>query len=110
MAASDHRQVTADKDREQFELFNIDSPCRGVCTTNSRGYCVGCLRSRDERFNWNQMTQAQRADVMGLCKRRRSRIKQQMAQREEIQLDLLLDNDHAPLIEDLFDPLVPPKD
>ncbi|RRJ85424.1 DUF1289 domain-containing protein [Aestuariirhabdus litorea] len=94
-----------DADRQQFELFDIDSPCRGICTTNNRGYCVGCLRSRDERFNWNQMTQAQRARVMALCKRRRSRIKEHMAQREEVQLDLLLDSRHAPLIEDLFDPL-----
>ena len=32
---------------EQIELFDIDNPCIGVCTSNKKGYCFGCLRSRN---------------------------------------------------------------
>ncbi|MCL6416792.1 DUF1289 domain-containing protein [Aestuariirhabdus sp. Z084] len=110
MTTGNNKPSTANDNKEQFELFDIDSPCRSICTTNNRGFCVGCLRSRDERFNWNQMTQTQRAEVMALCKRRRARIKQRMADREEVQLDLLLDSNHAPLMDDLFDPLLPGSD
>lgn len=37
---------------EQLEFFPVQSPCRGICQTDERGYCRGCFRSREERFNW----------------------------------------------------------
>lgn len=92
---------------EQIELFRINSPCRGVCTTNNRGFCVGCMRSRDERFNWQDYTQAERARVMALCTRRRNRVLKKMADSRELQLDLLLETQEPPIIKDLFDPLDP---
>ncbi|MGL6013979.1 MAG: DUF1289 domain-containing protein, partial [Shewanella oncorhynchi] len=28
---------------EQLAFFDIPSPCIGVCVTDARGYCNGCL-------------------------------------------------------------------
>lgn len=52
---------------EQLELFELASPCIGVCQTDERGYCCGCYRSRQERFEWQQMSNAQRQEVLRLC-------------------------------------------
>ncbi|WP_344955211.1 DUF1289 domain-containing protein [Zobellella aerophila] len=70
---------------EQLEFFTVQSPCIGVCQVNNRGYCKGCLRSREERFNWLQMTPHQQREVIRLCHDRRRRIlaaarKQQLEQ------------------------------
>ena len=55
---------------EQLEFFEIPSPCIEVCQTDARGYCKGCLRSRDERFNWLEFSDAKKTDVIRLCKQR----------------------------------------
>ncbi|MBL0456563.1 DUF1289 domain-containing protein [Aeromonas enteropelogenes] len=59
---------------EQLEIFPLQSPCIGVCEVNNKGYCKGCLRSREERFNWQKMTQAQQQEVMRLCRDRKRRV------------------------------------
>ncbi len=58
----------------QLEFFDIPSPCIGVCESNNRGYCKGCLRSRDERLYWLQLTPIQKREVIRLCQQRRQRI------------------------------------
>jgi hypothetical protein len=58
---------------DQLELFDLPNPCIGVCQSNNRGYCVGCLRSRDERFNWHQKPVAERARILKLLEQRRAR-------------------------------------
>jgi len=58
---------------DQLELFDLPNPCIGVCTSNNRGYCVGCLRSRDERFNWHNKPVAERAKILKLLEQRRIR-------------------------------------
>lgn len=55
---------------EQLEFFPVPSPCRGICQVNDRGYCRGCLRSRDERFNWMTYSDAQKREVLRLCRLR----------------------------------------
>ncbi|ATA22020.1 hypothetical protein EDC48_11010 [Gibbsiella quercinecans] len=55
---------------QQLEFFDIPSPCRGICQTDERGFCRGCMRSRDERFGWLQMNDAQKRDVLRLCRQR----------------------------------------
>jgi len=45
---------------EQLEFFSIPSPCIGVCQANSKGYCKGCLRSREERLYWLKLTDTQK--------------------------------------------------
>jgi len=55
---------------EQLEFFPVQSPCRGICQSDERGFCRGCLRSREERFNWQTMTDAQKQEVLRLCRQR----------------------------------------
>ena len=58
----------------QLEFFDIPSPCIGVCESNNRGYCKGCLRSRDERLYWLKLSPAQKREVIRLCQQRKMRI------------------------------------
>jgi len=58
---------------EQLAFFEIPSPCIGVCQSDARGYCKGCLRNRDERFKWLEYSDAQKYDVIRLCKQRKRR-------------------------------------
>lgn len=55
---------------EQLEFFPVPSPCRGICQSDERGYCRGCMRSRDERFNWQHFTNMQKQEVLRLCRQR----------------------------------------
>ena len=58
---------------EQIEIFEIPSPCKGICLVNNRGYCKGCYRSREERFAWNTLTDQQKRKVIALCQQRYKR-------------------------------------
>lgn len=55
---------------EQLEFFPVPSPCRGICQSDERGFCRGCMRSRDERFNWQNMSDPQKQEVLRLCRQR----------------------------------------
>ena len=59
---------------EQLEFFTIPSPCIGVCEANAKGYCKGCLRSREERLYWLKMNDAQKHQVIRLIGMRRLKI------------------------------------
>ncbi|MEO9273754.1 DUF1289 domain-containing protein [Marinomonas sp. 5E14-1] len=59
---------------EQIEMFVIESPCKGVCENSVKGFCKGCLRSRDERFHWFSLSNEDRHHILGLCKQRRARL------------------------------------
>ena len=52
---------------EQIEMFSLPNPCRGLCQANARGYCLGCFRSREERFGWQSFTDTQKLNVLRLC-------------------------------------------
>jgi predicted Fe-S protein YdhL (DUF1289 family) len=58
---------------EQLSFFAVPSPCIGVCQSDSRGYCLGCLRNRDERFNWMSYSELRKQDVIRLCSQRKRR-------------------------------------
>lgn len=58
----------------QLEFFDIPSPCIGVCEVNNRGYCKGCLRSRDERQYWLQFSTEHKRKVIRLCQQRKARV------------------------------------
>jgi len=70
---------------QQIELFEIANPCIGVCTSNKKGYCFGCLRSRPERKLWLSMNNEQRREVLRLIVGRKQRI-EQIRQRKGEQL------------------------
>ncbi|HDN2512503.1 MULTISPECIES: DUF1289 domain-containing protein [Providencia] len=55
---------------EQLEFFDIPSPCRSICQTNEQGYCLGCYRTRDERFNWLKFSNAEKRNIIRLCRQR----------------------------------------
>ncbi|EAU6329214.1 DUF1289 domain-containing protein [Salmonella enterica] len=55
---------------EQLEFFPVASPCRGICQSDERGFCRGCMRSRDERFNWQKMSDAEKQNVLRLSRQR----------------------------------------
>ncbi len=89
---------------EQLSFFAVPSPCIGVCQSDSRGYCVGCLRSRDERFNWMSYSELRKQDVIRLClqrKRRRQyaihKAKQQEQQTQQTSHTPQLDFDAQPI-------------
>lgn len=67
---------------QQIEIFEIPSPCKGICQVNNRGYCKGCYRSRDERFYWNKFTNAEKRKVISLCQQRYKRYLQKKQQAE----------------------------
>ncbi len=73
---------------EQLEFFEIPSPCIGVCQTDARGYCKGCLRSRDERFSWLEYSDAKKTDVIRLCKQRMRRRKLAILKAKKAKLQL----------------------
>ncbi|MDX3775320.1 DUF1289 domain-containing protein [Chromatiaceae bacterium AAb-1] len=59
---------------DQLELFDLPNPCLGICQANNRGYCTGCLRSREERFNWHNKPVEERARILKLLTQRRTRL------------------------------------
>lgn len=68
---------------DQLELFALPSPCVGVCEANNKGYCKGCLRSRDERLHWLRLSNLQKHRVIHLCYLRREKLKQLSLQRQK---------------------------
>lgn len=84
---------------QQFELFEIANPCIGLCQSNKKGYCFGCLRSRTERQLWHDMTTEQQREVLRLIAGRKLRI-EQMRQRKDEQLGF--DFEKIPEIGELF--------
>lgn len=57
----------------QLELFQIPSPCIGLCQNGPNGYCYGCFRSRDERFGWTKLGDEHKRHVIKLCQMRKRR-------------------------------------
>lgn len=68
---------------DQKELFALPSPCIGVCESNNKGYCKGCLRSRDERLHWLKLSNLQKHQVLHLCHLRRNKLKQMLIHRQQ---------------------------
>lgn len=68
---------------QQLELIVIENPCINVCQSDNRGYCLGCFRSRDERFNWAKMTSPEKRKVLELCKSRNKRRKAKQKKTEQ---------------------------
>ncbi len=75
---------------QQLEFFSVPSPCVGVCHLDEKGYCLGCMRKRQERFDWLTMTPAEQKAVLRLCqlryRRRHSNREHTKAQPEPIDI------------------------
>lgn len=59
---------------DQGQLFHTDNPCRSICAVNTKGFCKGCYRSREERFHWHEFTEYQKHLVVQMCQVREKRV------------------------------------
>jgi len=59
----------------QLEFFDVPSPCVGVCQSNLKGYCLGCMRTRDERQDWISLDNDHKQKVIKRCIQRKKRQK-----------------------------------
>ncbi|SFN46126.1 hypothetical protein SAMN05216516_10814 [Izhakiella capsodis] len=66
---------------EQLEFFPVPSPCRGICQADARGYCLGCQRSREERFSWGKYSDSEKREVLRLCRQRFMRMQRVLKQK-----------------------------
>lgn len=57
----------------QLEFFDVPSPCVGVCQSDEKGYCKGCMRTRDERQQWISLTSDDKQKVIKRCITRKKR-------------------------------------
>jgi predicted Fe-S protein YdhL (DUF1289 family) len=83
---------------EQLEFFTVPSPCVRVCTVDEKGYCQGCMRKREERFNWLSYTSAQQLHIIKLC---RQRYRRKLAQGKIPVPNKVLEEETSPQ-QDLF--------
>ncbi len=86
----------------QLEFFDIPSPCVGVCTANSKGYCKGCLRSRDERIYWAKLSNEDRRKVIRLCAIRKKKALE-LINNQQKSLDSSNTNNSLPETYNLFE-------
>ncbi|WP_340678293.1 DUF1289 domain-containing protein [Paraglaciecola sp.] len=80
---------------KQIEIFEITSPCIGVCQSGPSGYCLGCFRSRDERLHWIKLEQDVQSKIIKVCAVRKKRF---LANKQKPSTEL-----DQPLQNDLFD-------
>jgi len=59
----------------QLEFFDVPSPCVGVCQSDEKGYCLGCMRTRDERKEWIKLDNDNKQKVIKRCIQRKKRQK-----------------------------------
>ncbi|AWB68438.1 DUF1289 domain-containing protein [Saccharobesus litoralis] len=71
---------------ELFEIADVKSPCIGLCQSGPRGYCKGCLRSREERYYWKHLNEKQKIKVLSLCEMRKKKLSSKQAKQQEAEL------------------------
>ncbi|WP_299083255.1 DUF1289 domain-containing protein [uncultured Paraglaciecola sp.] len=82
---------------KQIEIFEITSPCIGVCQSGPKGFCVGCFRSREERLHWINLEQDVQSKIIKACAMRKRRAKAAKNKKQSpvdtsVQLGLLEDD------------------
>jgi len=48
----------------------IKSPCKGICTLDHKGKCIGCFRKLDEIANWSIYNDYQRKEILKMAQLR----------------------------------------
>lgn len=79
---------------KQIEIFDITSPCIGVCQSGPKGFCLGCYRSREERLHWINLEQDVQSKIIKACALRKKRASSNKRSKtvtpvNTLQLDLL---------------------
>jgi len=57
----------------QLEFFDVPSPCVGICQSDDKGHCLGCMRSRNERQDWKTLNNDEKQKVIKRCIQRKNR-------------------------------------
>ena len=57
----------------QLEFFDVPSPCISICQSDTKGFCLGCLRTREERQNWISLSNDDKQKVIKRCQQRKRR-------------------------------------
>lgn len=52
------------------EHANSTNPCVGICAVDENGFCVGCLRTDEERMQWYNESSDWRESVLKEIKKR----------------------------------------
>jgi uncharacterized protein len=83
---------------EQLDFFDVPSPCVRRCTVDEKGYCIGCMRNRQERFNWLTMSTSEKLRVIKRCK---MRYRRKISQGKKNQIESVVDESNPQ--PDFFD-------
>ena len=92
----------------QLEFFDVPSPCVGICQSNVKGYCLGCMRTRDERQDWINLDNDNKQKVIKRCIQRKKR-QQNKNQHKLVEEVSSVDIAHHPEQPSLLDPPIKPK-
>lgn len=57
----------------QLEFFDVPSPCIGICQSDEKGYCLGCMRTRVERQSWIGLNLNAKQKLIKRCVQRKKR-------------------------------------
>ncbi|MBL4909231.1 MAG: DUF1289 domain-containing protein [Alteromonadaceae bacterium] len=96
----------------QLEFFDVPSPCIGICQSDTKGYCLGCLRTREERQNWINLSNDDKQKVIKRCiqrkRRKDAKLHAQPKSKEQIIVvkDITVIDDIEPQQPSLLDPPV----
>jgi hypothetical protein len=55
---------------QEHNCNEVKSPCRGVCTLDHKGKCIGCFRTLDEIANWSVYSDFQRNEIIKMAQLR----------------------------------------
>lgn len=89
----------------QLEFFEIPSPCVGVCQSDAKGHCLGCMRTREERLSWLEFDADEKQKVIKRCQQRKKRkdgkLKEKVEEQQalEVEQPSLLDPPSSPKVE-----------
>ncbi len=86
----------------QLEFFDVPSPCVGICQSDEKGHCLGCMRSRDERLEWKTFNNDEKQKVIKRCIQRKKRKKNQQKPKEK--LIIAIQENEADMQPSLLDP------
>jgi len=86
----------------QLDFFDVPSPCVGICQSDDKGYCLGCMRTREERQGWIQFSNDDKQKVIKRCQQRIKRKKAKVIKVEE-------QSPEPEQQRSLFDPVEKPK-
>tara|TARA_B100000809_G_scaffold45835_1_gene40228 strand:- start:165 stop:485 length:321 start_codon:yes stop_codon:yes gene_type:complete len=85
----------------QLEFFDVPSPCIGMCQSDDKGHCLGCMRSRNERQDWKDFNNDEKQKVIKRCLQRKKRKKNQLnPKHEKTVMTLELEADMQPSLLD----------